>query len=114
MHPPPRSRHPLRFALALAALAVPAVPAVLGALACLGPDQSVIWFCLNPVNGKLDGTFYDSSHYVNGVFDPCHCYDPCGPWTSCPIEVEAGPPPLGCDAGTRDAGTGTGGAGGGG
>ena len=37
--------------------------------------------------------------YVNGEFDPCHCYDPCGEANTCPILVDAGPPPLGCDAG---------------
>jgi hypothetical protein len=36
---------------------------------------------------------------VNGVFDPCHCYDPCGPSKECPIVVDAGPTPPGCDAG---------------
>jgi hypothetical protein len=44
----------------------------------------------------------DSTHYVNGMADPCHCYDPCGPSKSCPIVVDAGPPAPGCpvDAGT--------------
>ncbi len=62
------------------------------------------------MTGKIDGSFYDANHYVNGVLDPCHCYDPCGPEASCPIVVDAGPLPPGCDAGTGTGG-GTGGGG---
>jgi hypothetical protein len=83
-------------------LAVAFAPAVLGAPACLGPDQNVFWVCHNPVTGKDDGSIYDSSHVVNGVADPCHCYDPCGPQKTCPIEVDAGPPAPGCN--TSDGG----------
>ena len=61
------------------------------------------WICFDPGTGHL-GTYYDANHYVNGVFDPCHCYDPCGPEKSCPIPVDAGTPPSGCDAGDVDAG----------
>jgi hypothetical protein len=65
-----------------------------------GPDQSTFWLCLNPVTGKEDGTIYDADHYVDGVLDPCNCYDPCGPEKTCPITVDAGPPGPGCaDAG---------------
>jgi hypothetical protein len=110
MRLPYASRRVLRFAAVLVALAM---PAALGEVACLGPDQNTVWLCLNPVTGHIDGTFYDSNHYVHGVFDPCHCYDPCGPLKSCPIDVDAGPPPSGCDAGGSDADPGTGGAGGG-
>jgi hypothetical protein len=88
--------------------------AVLTASGC-GPDQMVSWICLNPVTGKLPGAPYDADHYVNGVFDPCHCYDPCGPEKSCPMLVDAGTLPASCDAdGGDDAGdAGAGGAGGG-
>jgi hypothetical protein len=97
------SPHLLRFALAAAALLS---AAVLGAAVGCGPDQHMVWFCLNPATGKVDGAPYDTTHYVNGVFDPCHCYDPCGPEKSCPITVDAGPPPPDamCEAGDGDAG----------
>src|SRR5277367_2749290 len=86
----PTFRRSLRFAAALAALLT---SAGIGALAGCGPDQTEIWICLNPVTGKEDSSIYDASHYVNGVFDPCHCYDPCGPEKSCPDVVDAGTPP---------------------
>jgi hypothetical protein len=91
-------QHPstLRFAAALAALLT---SAGLGTVVGCGPDQSTFWLCLNPVTGKEDGAIYDANHVVNGVPDPCHCYDPCGPAKTCPIVVDAGPPGLGCDAG---------------
>lgn len=95
MRPPP-SRRALRFAIALVAL--PA-SAVIGAAIGCGPDAPEVWICLNPVTGKEDLTIYDSNHYVNGVFDPCDCYDPCGPEKTCPIVVDAGPPGPGCDTG---------------
>ena len=101
MRSPLLPRRALRF-VALAAVA--AAPAVLGAPACLGPDQNVIWLCLNPVTGKEDVNTYDTSHFVNDKPDPCHCYDPCGPEKSCPIVVDAGPPGPGCETG--DAGDG--------
>jgi hypothetical protein len=104
MVPPSRF---LRAALALAALGA---VAGLGAVTGCGPDNITVWICLNPVTGKIDGSFYDANHYVNGVLDPCHCYDPCGPEASCPIVVDAGPLPPGCDAGTGTGG-GTGGGG---
>jgi hypothetical protein len=90
----------------LAAVAVVGAPlafAVLGAGAACGPVHNVIWLCLNPVTGKEDGNVYDANNYVNGEPDPCHCYDPCGPAKSCPIEVDAGPPASGCP--TNDGGT---------
>src|SRR5262249_7343138 len=62
------------------------------------------WICLNPATGKEDGSIYDSTHYVHGEADPCHCYDPCGPSKSCPIVVDAGPPAPDC--GAPDAGDG--------
>jgi hypothetical protein len=100
MRPP--SRRARRFALAVAALGV---SGVLGAAVGCGPDVQMFWVCLNPQNGKPDGTIGDANHYVGGVFDPCHCYDPCGPSKECPIVVDAGTPPPGCDAGSN-AGTG--------
>jgi hypothetical protein len=99
---------PLRFAVAAAALCA---LCTLGSLC--GPNQSVGWICLNPVTHKEDPSYGDPNHYVGGVFDPCHCYDPCGPAESCPIVVDAGPPPAGCDAGANDADPGTGGTSGG-
>ena len=48
------------------------------------------WVCLNPVTGFEDGSVFDADHYSNGVFDPCHCYDPEGPSKACPIPVDAG------------------------
>jgi len=69
-----------------------------------GPQQTEIWICLNPVTGKEDSSIYDPNHSVNGVFDPCHCYDPCGPERSCPDVVDAGLLPPGCDAGDVDGG----------
>jgi hypothetical protein len=96
---PPRRL--LRFALAAAVFLV---PVALGVAVGCGPDQSLVWICLNPVTGKLPGAPYDSTHYVNGVFDPCHCYDPCGPEKSCPMLVDAGPAPPGCDGGDSGEG----------
>src|SRR5262245_42117141 len=86
-----------RSALALVALAA---SGALGGFC--GPDQTVIWLCLNPVTGKEDNSVYDENHYVGGVFDPCHCYDPCGPEKSCPSAVDAGEPGPGCQV--ADAG----------
>jgi hypothetical protein len=86
------------------ALAVLVASGALGVVVGCGPDQMEIWFCLNPATGKVDGAPYDANHYVKGVFDPCHCYDPCGPEKSCPIVVDAGLPPLGCDAGDASDG----------
>ncbi len=63
---------------------------MVGAAAGCG-DNQVIWLCLNPATGKEDGSIGDDSHYVNGVYDPCHCYDPGGPSKACPIVVDAGP-----------------------
>jgi hypothetical protein len=68
-----------------------------------GPDNNIIWACLNPITGKIDGSIYDKNHYApNGVFDPCHCYSTCGPSKECPITVDAGPPPA--DAGCAEGG----------
>jgi hypothetical protein len=90
---------PLRLTLALACLA-PAVLLWLGN-GC-GPDSQFFWVCLDPVTGKESSTYYDSTNYANGQPDPCHCYDKCGPAKTCPIVVDAGPPPPGCptDGGT--------------
>ena len=93
----------MRFAIAAAIVAL--LAAGLFGAGC-GPDQMRIWVCLNPVTGKEDGSIFDSSHFVNGTPDPCHCYDPCGPLKTCPDVVDAGPLPLGCDAGAGDAGDG--------
>jgi hypothetical protein len=103
MRPPHSSRRALRFALALGALGA---AAVLGAAVGCGPDVSMIWVCNNPITGKVDPNAYDASHYVGGVFDPCHCYDPCGETKMCPILVDAGPRPPGCDAGSGTGGSG--------
>jgi hypothetical protein len=100
MRPPPPP-HRLRLALAVAVVLAVGVPV---ALAGCGPDQAYAWICLNPVTGKEDGSIYDYNNYVNGMADPCHCYDPCGPAKSCPIVVDAGPPGPGCDV--SDAGDG--------
>jgi hypothetical protein len=86
------------------ALAV-ALAALMAAVGC-GPEQAVGWICLNPVTGKEDPNTYDPNHAVNGTIDPCHCYDPCGPLKTCPIVVDAGTPPSGCDAGTGTGGSG--------
>jgi hypothetical protein len=83
-------------------LVVLGASALVGAAVGCGPDLHEVWVCQNPVTHKDDLSIYDPMHYVNGVFDPCHCYDPCGPQQTCPIVVDAGPSPLGCDAG--DAG----------
>jgi len=88
------SRRALGFAVV-----VPLASAALGAAACFGPDQPVIWICLNPVTGKEDPSIGDANHYANGEPDPCHCYDPCGPQETCPIVVDAGPLGPGCDTG---------------
>jgi hypothetical protein len=88
------SRRALRFAVVATSLCA---LCTLGSLC--GTDHQELWFCLNPATGKLDGAPYDANHVVNGVFDPCHCYDPCGPQKSCPIIVDAGPLPPGCDGG---------------
>jgi hypothetical protein len=100
MRPPPPLRR-LRLALAVAVALAAVQP---GAIGCFGPDVSIVWICLDPVTGKIDGSGYDPNHYVDGGFDPCHCYDPCGPEKSCPMLVDAGPLPPGCNAG--DAGDG--------
>jgi hypothetical protein len=96
MGPPPPSRRALRFAMILAALVASVTS---GAVIGCGPDMTEVWVCQNPVTGKDDVTIYDANHYVNGVADPCHCYDPCGPEKTCPIVVDAGAPSPGCDTG---------------
>jgi hypothetical protein len=83
----------------------------LGAAAGCAPTNIVIWSCLNPATGKLDPNIYDPNHYVDGMADPCHCYDPCGPQKTCPIVVDAGPPSPGCDGGTGGGGGSSGGGG---
>lgn len=95
----------MRLSAALRFAAVAAVVAPLAALAFggCGPNANEVWLCLDPVTGKESNAQYDPNHYVNGVFDPCHCYDPCGPQKTCPDVVDAGPLPPGCPAG--DGGT---------
>jgi len=85
----------LRFAAASFAASV----LLAAALASCGPIQNVeVWICLNPVTMKEDPNEYDPNHYVNGVFDPCHCFDPGGPEPQCPLEVDAGLVDAGRDA----------------
>jgi hypothetical protein len=91
----PSSRRALRFAALVVVGALAAAGA--GAVGC-GPNGQVLWICLDPVTGKENNAFSDPNHYVNGVYDPCHCYDPSGPAKTCPDEPEGGP-----DAG-QDAG----------
>lgn len=90
----------LRLATAAAiaaAMAFVAIPS-----GCEPPAE--FWVCNNPATGKADPSIYDHNHFENGVPDPCHCYDSCGPLPQCPILVDAGPLGPGCDAGTNDAG----------
>jgi hypothetical protein len=98
MRPSPWPRRAKRLSFAVV-LATSAGAAALRAIAGCGVDNEEIWICNNPATGKADTSIYDRNHYVNGVLDPCHCYDPCGESAECPILVEAGPPPPGCDAG---------------
>jgi hypothetical protein len=96
MRPSSAPGRALRVVLALAALAAPA--ALGAAVGCQPPD--ILWICLNPKTGKDDDSVGDFGHLgPDGQPDPCHCYDACGPSPECPIVVDAGPPPLGCDAG---------------
>src|SRR5207248_2698959 len=76
---------------AAAALTVAAFVASATAGVGCWDNTTEIWICLDPVTGKESNRTYDANHYVNGVFDPCHCYDPGGPSKSCPDEVDAGP-----------------------
>ena len=99
---PPHPMTPLRFALVVVALAA-TFTSVLG-VGC-GPDQQEIWVCFDPGTGH-EGTYHDNNHYVGGVFDPCHCYDPCGPADTCPFLVDAGPRPLDAGCNPGDAGDG--------
>jgi hypothetical protein len=93
----PRWARLLRRCLALGALA--AAPLFGAGAACV--DTTTLWLCLDPATGKESEIDYDPNHYVGGVFDPCHCFDPCGPSKACPNVVDAGPPPADamCDAG---------------
>lgn len=104
MRPSLTTLRALRFALAAVFLA----PLAAGAFTVgCGPNQTDGWICFDPGTGHL-GTYYDTNHYAtNGVFDPCHCYDQCGPADTCSIVVDAGPPPA--DAGCMDDGGGDGG-----
>jgi hypothetical protein len=94
---PTRRARFLRRCLALAALAGSVVAGA--GVACV--NELPLWVCDNPATGKADVNIGDFNHYTNGVYDPCFCYDPCGPHPECPILVDAGPPPMGamCDAG---------------
>ncbi len=97
-------RSVLRFAFWSAVpLATFLTASVLGVTAGCG-EHVMVWFCLNPVTGKVDDSIYDAENFVNGEPDPCHCYDPCGPAKTCPIEVDAGTVGPGCSTG--DAGNG--------
>jgi hypothetical protein len=90
----PLPRSSLRFAVAgtfLCALCT------LGSL-CDQPPVNT-WICLNPATGRLDSSIGDWNHYAGGMYDPCHCYDPCGEAPTCPLLVDAGTPGPGCDAG---------------
>jgi hypothetical protein len=78
--------------------AVVGAPLAFAAFGGCGPVQGTSWLCLNPITGKEDVHVYDANNYVNGEPDPCHCYDPCGPAKTCPIEVDAGSPDPGCGA----------------
>ncbi len=81
--------HALRFAVAALAASLLLAAAALGTFNC---SSVSIWSCIDPATGKEDSSApYDPTHYVNGVFDPCHCYDPGGPEPQCPILVDAGP-----------------------
>jgi hypothetical protein len=83
-----------------AALATSTLLAV--ALGSCGPQDQNTWSCLSPVTHRIDPSIYDSNHYVNDVFDPCHCYDPCGELPQCPFLInDGGPAP---DAACGDAG----------
>jgi hypothetical protein len=76
----------LRFSAAVTTVA----GILAAALGSCGNNTEELWLCLNPVTGKEDNSVYDANHFVNGVADPCHCYDPGGPSKSCPIVVDAG------------------------
>ncbi len=91
----PSTLRALRFALPAVALVA---FGMFGAIACFG-ENVIVWVCLNPETGKLDDTIYDKNNFVNGVADPCHCYDACGSAKTCPILVDAGELDPGCDAG---------------
>jgi len=80
--------HALRVSAAGAILAIVAATAGY-AIGCGSPQE--FWACNSAITGKADPNYYDLTHYVNGVFDPCHCYDPTGPLLTCPIAVDAGP-----------------------
>jgi hypothetical protein len=78
----------LRLSAAAAYVAVILAAVALGA--CEDSIQQ-LWFCDDPATGKQDANSpYDQTHSVDGVFDPCHCYDPGGPLPQCPILVDAG------------------------
>lgn len=90
--------------LCAAALATSVLLAVV--LGSCGPNDLHTWVCNNPVNGKVDFSIYDANHYVNGVLDPCHCYDPCGELPQCPLLInDGGPAPdaAGCGDAGADA-----------
>ena len=92
--------HALRFATAALVASLLLAAAALGSC---GPIQEItLWVCNNPATGKADTSIYDANHYVDGVFDPCHCYDPCGELPQCPILVNDGGPAA--DAACADAG----------
>ncbi len=77
----------LRLSIAAAASTLLAA-----ALTSCGPTTETTWSCIDPATGKEDSNApYDPTHYVDGVFDPCHCYDPGGELPQCPILVNGGP-----------------------
>jgi hypothetical protein len=98
---PAQPRRPRLVHLGAALVALAACAGIAAATGC-GPNEYMIWVCLNAVTGKLDVNTYDANNYANGEPDPCHCYDPCGPAKTCPIVVDAGPTAPGCD--TADGG----------
>jgi hypothetical protein len=61
-----------------------------GAVGCYSNPLPNSWVCRDPVTHMLVVGDYDLNHYVNGVFDPCHCLDPGGPRLTCDILPDAG------------------------
>ena len=95
----------LALRLCAAAFASSLLAAV--ALASCDFGNETLWLCIDPATGRSDSNSpYDQAHYVNGVFDPCHCYDPCGELRQCPILVNDGGPAPGavCPEAGGDAG----------
>ena len=93
---------PLRFAAAAVVAAIlPMTSVVVG---CYTNPIPAAWVCRDPATGNLVVGDYDLSHYVNGVFDPCHCMDPGGPLPTCDIPPDAGADVADAGAEVTDAG----------